>query len=232
MKAFQSFVLSIPYLFLKKIPYAWVFVIALWTWPPVISGIFLGIILLGLWFMVLQQKAWEAEIAREYRVLHRDQPRAPLLFQVRNFVLVCLGSALIGWIAGGRLGLSSIQWTLLFIGVMLLYKDALLFGAGTVYLVTNKGIAIRYIPGHVDYRLFFGYDEIRNIEKIASVKKPPVSWSILTPQRKITGGLLLKPKKLDGFSKLIYEAVLCPVDTEGFIKHMPPSIVVREPVSR
>ena len=69
MKAFHSFVLSIPYLFLKKIPYAWVFVIALWAWPPVVSGIFVGIILLGLWFMVMQQKAWEAEIAREYRVL-------------------------------------------------------------------------------------------------------------------------------------------------------------------
>ena len=60
MKAFHSFVLSIPYLFLKKIPYAWVPVVALWAWPPIISGIFLAIILLGMWFMVLQQRAWEA----------------------------------------------------------------------------------------------------------------------------------------------------------------------------
>ena len=42
MKAFHSFVLSIPYLFLKKIPYAWVPVVALWAWPPIISGIFLA----------------------------------------------------------------------------------------------------------------------------------------------------------------------------------------------
>ena len=232
MKAFHSFVLSIPYLFLKKIPYAWVPVVALWTWPPVISGIFLGIILLGLWFMVLQQQAWEAEIAREYRVLHRDQPRAPLSYQIRNFVLVCLASAAIGWIADGKLGLSTLQWTLLCAGIMFLYKDALLFGAGTVYLITNKGIAVRYVPGHIDYRLFFGFNEIHNIEKIGSVKNLPITWSILTPQRKITDGLLLKPKKLDGFSKTIQEVVLCPADTEGFIQHMPPSLAIKEIASR
>ena len=233
MKAFHSFVLSIPYLFLKKIPYAWVPVVALWAWPPIISGIFLAIILLGMWFMVLQQRAWEAEVAREYRVLHRDQPRAPLVFQIRNFVLVCLASAAIGWIADGKLGLSSLQWTLLLAGLMFLYKDALLFGAGTVYLITNKGIAIRYVPGHIDYRLFFGFNEIHNIEKIESVKTLPLTWSVLTPQRKIVEhGLLLKPRKLDGFSKTIQEVVLCPVDPEGFIKHMPPSISVKEAVSR
>lgn len=233
MKAFHSFVLSIPYLFLKKIPYAWVFVIALWAWPPVVSGIFVGIILLGLWFMVMQQKAWEAEIAREYRVLYRDQPHAPVTVQVRNFVLVCVAGALIGWVADGKLGLSSLQWALMLIGVMLLYKDAMLFGAGTVYLVTNKGIAVRYIPGHIDYRLFFGYDEIRNVERIGPVKSLPMAWSVLTPQRKIMeNGFLLKPKKLNGFTKTIEEVVLCPADPEGFLKHMPPSISVKEVVTR
>lgn len=225
MQRFYSFVLEIPYLFLKKIPYAWVFVVALWAIHPILSGIFLAIILLGLWLMVVQQRAWEAEIARKYQVLYRDQPRAPFAYQLRNAILVCAGSAAFGWFAGGQFGLSALQVTLLCIGVMFLYKDALLFGAGTVYLVTNKGIAIRYVPGHIDYRLFFGYDEIRSVEKIAPVENIPLSWDVLTPRRKMSSaGLLLKPKNINGFSKTIREVVLCPKDMDEFIKHLPSSL--------
>jgi hypothetical protein len=226
MQAFEKFVLAIPYLFLKKIPYAWILVVALWSWPPVLSGIFLAIILLGLFLMMMQQRAWESRIKREYRVLYRDQPRAPLGYQVRNLALVFAGSGILGYLFDGRLGFTGLQWFLLLSGVMLLYKDALLLGASTVYLVTNKGIAVRFIPGHIDYRLHFLYDEIRGINRTDAVEKIPLSWSVLSPTRKVKKGLLLKPRSLDGFSRLIDEALITPTDPEEFKKYFPPSIVV------
>ncbi len=226
MRIFNAFVLDIPYLFLKKIPYAWVLVVILWTWPPIFSGIFAGIILLGLWFMNMQQRAWEAGIASEYRVLYRDEPRAPVSYQVRNGILVCVGSAIAGWLINGQFGLSAIQWTLLFAGLMFLYRDAILFGAGVVYLVTNKGIAVRFVPGHIDYRLFFRFDEILNIENRISEKIPPISWSKLTPRRAADRGLLLNPKNIDGFSKQIQEVFISPTNIEKFIEHFPPSVHV------
>jgi hypothetical protein len=226
MQAFEKFVLAIPYLFLKKIPYAWILVVALWSWPPVIPGIFLAIILLGLFLMMMQQRAWEAKIGREYRVLHRDQPSASWKYRIRNLALVCAGSGILGYLFDGRLGFSGLQWFLLLSGMMLLYKDALLLGASTVYLVTNKGIAVRYIPGHIDYRLHFFYDEIRGITCMDSIDKIPLTWSVLSPTRKVTQGLLLLPRSLDGFSRQIDEVLLTPTDTDEFRKYFPPSVVV------
>ncbi|MBI5842802.1 MAG: hypothetical protein HZB19_22140 [Chloroflexi bacterium] len=226
MKFLEDFVLAIPYLFLKKIPYAWVFVVMFWAWPPVVSGIITAIILIGLFFMAVQQRAWEAMIRREYRVLYRDEPRAPLSYQIRNAALVCAASAAIGFLFDGRLGFTGLQWFLLLAGIMFLYKDALLLGASTVYLVTNKGIAIRYVPGHIDYRLFFRYDEILNVTRKDKIEKVPITWSVITPVRKVTRGLLLNPKSLDGFSRQIKEVLLVPTDMDEFRKHFPTSVVV------
>ena len=48
MKSFlDRFVLGIPRLYIKQFPYAWIFFIALWTWPPNLAFIFLLIILVG-----------------------------------------------------------------------------------------------------------------------------------------------------------------------------------------
>jgi len=226
MQTFEKFVLAIPYLFLKKIPYAWIFVVAFWQWPPVLSGVFLAIIVLGLFLMMLQQRAWEAGIRREYRVLYRDQPRAPLQYQARNLALVLVGSGLLGYLFHGRLGLSGLQWFLLLSGVMVLYKDALLLGASTVYLVTNKGIAVRFIPGHIDYRLHFFYDEIRGITHKDGIEKIPLAWSVLSPTRKVDRGLLLRPRSLSGFSRLIDEVLITPTDADEFRKYFPPSVVI------
>ena len=226
MQIFEKFILSIPHLFLKQVPYAWILVVALWNWPPVISGIFLAIIFLGLFLMMMQQRAWESKIKREYRVLYRDQPRAPWNYRIRNLALVCAGSGILGFLFNGRLGFSGLQWFLLLSGVMLLYKDALLLGASTVYLVTNKGIAVRYVPGHIDYRLHFFYDEIRGITFVDSIEKIPLTWSVLSPTRKVKRGMLLKPRSLDGFTWRIDEALLTPTDTDEFRKYFPPSVVV------
>src|SRR6185436_8913219 len=153
----------------KKIPYAWIAAVALWAWPPVASGIFLGIILLGLLLMRAQQYFWEVKITREFQKEgkpYRDHPRLPIGLQLRNLALVLAGSAVLGLLFGGRLGLQGWQWFLLAAGLMVLYKDTLLFGASAVYLVTPRGIAVRYIPAHVDYRMFLKYDEIDKIARV------------------------------------------------------------------
>lgn len=228
VRVLHRFALGIPYLFLKKIPYAWLFAVALWSAPPLVSGVLLLAVLLGIGLMLLQQRAWEAEVASGYRVLHRDEPRAPLGFQVRNALLVLAASLLVGWLVRGRFGLTFLQWTLLLAGVMVLYRDALLFGARTVYLVTNQGIAVRFVPGHVDYRLFLRYDEMRAIERHDAAARPAPTWSLLMPRRQAAvRGLLLLPRKLEGFTRQIEEAFLSPADPEAFIRKLPPSVSVR-----
>ena len=66
MKWLEQFILGIPTMLLKKIPYAWLGAVCFWSWPPVFSGILLAIVLLGLLMMVWQQRAWEARIRREF----------------------------------------------------------------------------------------------------------------------------------------------------------------------
>src|SRR5574337_1608595 len=112
MRFIENLVLEIPYLFLKKIPYLWILAVAFWAWPPILSAVLTGIILLGLLLMILQQRFWEARIQRDFQKEgqpYRDQPRAPLGYQLRNLALVLAGSALIGLLLGGRLNLTSLQ---------------------------------------------------------------------------------------------------------------------------
>ncbi len=81
----------------------------------------------------------------------------------------------------GRFGLSGLQWALLLAGIMLLYKDSLLFGAAVTYLITDQGIGIRFVPGHVDYRLFFKFSEIWQVVRTKPPERIPLRWEMLTP---------------------------------------------------
>lgn len=224
MNFFEKIVLGTPYLFLKKIPYAWVAAVALWAWPPVVSGIFAAIILLGLSMMALQQRFWEAKIRREHQKEgnpYRDQPRAPMGYVLRNIALVLAASALLGAWLDGQLRLEGWQWFLLSVGLMFLYRDALVFGASAVYLVTPHGIGVRYIPGHVDYRLFFKYNEISQAVRVNPGDKLPAHCLALSPLRKADRGVLLRPVKAGGFSREIGPVLLTPTDLESFMQQLP-----------
>jgi hypothetical protein len=225
MRVLERFILDVPYLFLKKIPYAWLGAVFFWSQPPVLSGILLVIVLAGLGMMAWQERTWETKIIREFSSGEGkaiiDHPHAARSFQIRNLVLVLVGSGLLGWLLNGRFELSGLQWGLLLAGCMLLYKDTLLFGAGVTYIITDQGIGIRYIPGHVDYRLFFKFHEIWRAELTKVTDRMPRRWDVLTPQRRPQEGVLLYAARREGFSKQIRsEVLLGPTDTGKFLREL------------
>ena len=234
MKVLESFILGVPYLFLKKIPYAWVGVVFFWGWPPVISGILLAIVLVGLLMMLWQARAWESRIIRENSEgaakAFIDRPHVARRFQLRNLALLLVGSGLVGWVLNGKIGISGLQWFLLLAGFMLLYKDALLFGAGATYIITDQGIGIRLVPGHVDYRLFFKFHEIWQAVRMKVPERIPLRWDVLTPLKNPKEGVLLKSAQREGFSKTIQsELLVVPTDREKFLEELQGHVaVVRE----
>lgn len=231
MRFFENFVLDTPYLFLKKIPYAWFFAVIFMTWAPLVAGILVLLVALGLLFMVLQQRFWEAKIQREFQkegTAYRVQPRMPLSLQVRNAALVLAGSLVLAFLLNGRLNMTGLQWFLMTSGLMFLYRDALIFGATAVYLVTPRGIGVRYIPGHVDYRLFFRYTEINYVTRVHAGDKLPINTSILSPVRGQKEGILLMAKLMDGFSKEMGHVMLTPDDPEAFLAQIPATLLQEE----
>jgi hypothetical protein len=233
MKWLEQIILDIPYLFLKKIPYAWLGVIWFWSWPPVLAGILLGIVLVGLLMMALQNRAWEARVTREFSSgrtrLFLDHPHAARIFQIRNLALVLAGSTALGWLLNGRFGLGGLQWSLLLAGFMLLYRDALLFGATVTYIVTDQGIGIRSVPGHVDYRLFFKFREIRKATRTKVPERIPRYWDALTAQRHPREGVLLTSMRREGFSKEIQgELLLAPTNIERFLEALAGHVAVMD----
>ena len=234
MRLLENFVLDIPYLFIKKTPYAWLAIIFFWVWPPVLfSWILAAIVVLGLMMMYWQRRAWEARLVREHHtgpeIPFIDRPKMPLNQQVRNLVLLALGSALVAWVFRGQFELSFWQWFFLFVGFMLLYMDHRLLGATTVYILTDQGIGIRFAPGHIDYRMFFSYKEMWRVQRTQIPEKKPLRWSQITPTRKIDEGILLFPKKRDGFSRQVNgEMLLAPTDLESFMQHVPSNLIKQE----
>ncbi len=233
MRMLEQFILDVPYLFLKKIPYAWVGVAAFWTWPPLASGVLMLLVLLGLGMMAGQERAWQNKIRREYHSSpsnpYIDRPHMARKYQLLNLVLVLAASALLGWLLHGRLGLSGPQWALLLAGVMLLYKDSYLFGASTTYMITDQGLGVRYVPGHVDYRLFFRFHEIRRAEFMQTPERIPRRWDILVPKRYPKEGVLLYAVQPEGFSKQIQsEVFLAPADIEKFMEALNGRVAVTE----
>lgn len=233
MRVLERFILGVPYLFLKKIPYAWLGVIWFWSWPPVFSGILLTIVLVGLGMMAWQEWAWEDKIRREFHNAktrpYIDHPHVARTILIRNLVLVCMGSGLVGWLLNGRFGLSGLQWCLLVAGFMLLYRNAMLFDVAVAYIITDQGVGIRYVPGRVDHRLFFKFNEIWRAVRTKVPELMPRRWDVLTPQRHPKEGVLLYATKREGFSKQIRsEVLLTPTDIEGFLGELAGHVAVAQ----
>jgi hypothetical protein len=231
MRLLDRFALNVPYLFLKRIPYLWPVVIVFWIWPPVIfSWILFAMIFASLILIIWQRRAWAAKNIRKYQQDHapvyRDHPKMPLNLQLRNLVIVAVGSGLLGRFLQGSLDLSFWQWFFLASGFTLLYMDHRVFGTTTDYILTDTGLGLRYTPGHVEYRMFFSYQDIKQAQRVQVPKEKPILWTQVTPTRNVETGILLTPSNRNGFTNQIKgEILLAPTDIDAFLKHFPSHLI-------
>jgi hypothetical protein len=221
----EQFILGIPHRFLKTGLYAWLGGIFFWGWLPVASGILLAVVLLCLGLMVWQEQAWEASITRQFHSggasPYIDRPHAPRVSQIINLVILCASCGFLGWFLKGRFNLNILQWFLFFAGFTLLSRGTRMFGAPVTYIITDQGIGIRSLPGQLDRRLFFKFNEIWQAVRMKAPQNIPLRWQVLAPQRRLKEGLLLHTIRREGLSQQVRcELLLAPTDMERFLQEL------------
>ena len=229
MQWFNNFILETPYLFLMKSPYLWLLAVVFYTWPPVVSAVITGIILVGLLAMNMQNSAWIEKVSRDFasdpRSIYIETLRPPAAYVVRNSLLLLALSAAIAWLLNGRLGLNMWQWGLFACGFTGLYRKGLFFGMRVTYIFTDQGLGIRYVPGQLDYRLFIRFNEIWSVRKIGPQEKIRISWTVVAPTRRKGPGLLLTAKNIKGFSTQMGHVVLTSDNLDNLIEKFPPALI-------
>jgi len=219
----DRFILGIPRLFIKQFPYAWIVFIALWSWPPNISFIFLLIILLGLFMLWWQSTAWLSNLQRVYAPgdgkFYVDQPSIPLKKAVQNLSILVVVSGVLAYVLRGQFGLNLWQLFFMFVFFSIFYRDALFFGAPVKYVITASGIGIHFAPGHLDYRIFLTFKEISRIERTQFQKDN--GWDFFARSKDTQDGLLLIPKDPNGFSKRMERLFIVPKNIEAFMEQLP-----------
>ena len=224
MRAFlDRFILGFPVLFLKQYPYAWIAIVALWPRSPSVAGLFVVVLAIGLLSLRWQSAAWISHIRRQHAgkdgKFYVDQPPVTWQTALRNIAILTAGSALIAYLLRGQFGLSFWQLVIMVVGFTVFYQDTRFFGSTVTYIITAKGIAIRFVPGHLDYRLFLAYKEISRIEKCEFKKDN--GWDLFARARDTKDGLLMTPKSLNGFTKRIDKLFIAPQDRERFLAELP-----------
>jgi len=222
---FDRFILGFPVLFLKQYPYAWIAIVALWPRSPFLASLFLGVVVLGLLSLRWQTTAWISHIRRERAgtdgKFYVDQPPVAWQSATRNITALIVGSILGAYVLKGQFGLSFWQLLVMLAGFSIFYQDTRFFGAAVTYIITAIGIAIRFVPGHIDYRLFLPFREISRIEKTAF--QPDRNWDLFARIRhtKEGEGLLMTPKNPNGFTRRIEKLFIAPQDRERFLAELP-----------
>ena len=222
-QALDRFILAFPVLFLKQYPYAWIAAVALWSWPPVFSGMFLLVIAAGLLMLRWQSIAWVSNLRREHAssggTFYVDQSPFPLGTSARKIGLLLPGGAALAWLLQGQLGLGFWHFFLIIVGFMLFYQDGRFFGPPATYAITDQGIGIRFVPSHIDYRLFFPFREISRIEKTQYQKDQ--GWELFARPQDGGEGLLLVPSDPNGFTKRLDKLFIVPKNIEEFVVQLP-----------
>jgi hypothetical protein len=229
----DRFILSIPTLFIKQYPYAWIVAIALWSWPLNISAALFLIVAFGMVSLRWREAAWIAEMRRQHaprnETFYVDRLPVPAPRAVRNIAILTAVSAATAWTLGGRLNLTQWQTFIMIFGFGLFYLDTRFFGAVTIYIVTGGGIATYYLPGHTDYRIFIHFKEMDGIARLTQIEKLSESWTLLSRGRMATSGVLLKPRDVRGFSRFLDgEVLLTPTNVDEFLKHVPSTLVMEK----
>jgi hypothetical protein len=148
-----------------------------------------------------------------------DRPPFSLMDSARKILLLLAGATLLAWLLNGQFRLSFWQLFLIIVGFTLLSRDTQFFGAPTTYVITDQGIGIYFIPGHIDYRLFLPFKEISRIEK--SEYQKDRNWEAFVRTRDTKNGLLMIPKNSKGFTKRIEKLFIAPNDVDKFLEQLP-----------
>ena len=224
----EKFFLRLPASTLRKVSYAWFGVVVFYPWSPLIAAFLGASLLLSLLLLFAHNRAWEQleieEATTQKLDPYVDRPRMPWGIQIRNLALALIASGAVAYFLGGRLSLTGPQWFLIFIGFFLLQFDLRLFGAPVVYILSTRGLAIRY----ADIKVFLHYGEIRTVIYVTDIKKPAPNWNLLTPYPSIKEGLLLVPSNKDGFTRLLDQILLAPTDIKLFLERLPPRIKIEQ----
>jgi hypothetical protein len=224
MKPFlDRFILGFPVLFLKQYPYAWIVFMALWPRSPSMALVFLAVVVIGILSLRWQAAAWvsqmRTETAGEDGKFYVDRPPVPWRMAARKVALLVLGSAALAFLLQDRLGLTFWQFFIMVVGFALFYQDNRFFGAEVIYIVVAEGIAIRFVPGHLEYRLFLQFKEISRIERATYQESRDVD--LIARTRQAGDGLLLTPRDPRGFTRRINKLFIVPNDVEKFVEQLP-----------
>ncbi len=225
MKQFlDHFILGFPVLFIKQYPYAWIAAVAFWAWPPYFSAVFLAVVVIGLLMLRWQSTAWMSNLRREHASpqgkFYVDEAPFSLPASARKILLLVLGGVVLAWLLKGQLGLSFWQFFIMIAGFTLFYQDTRFLGSPATYAITDQGIGIRFVPGHLDYRLFFPFREISRVQKAQSPKDK--DWDVLARTQDAQAGLLMLPKDPNGFTRRIGKVFITPKNIDEFLAQLPP----------
>jgi hypothetical protein len=110
------------------------------------------------------------------------------------------------------------------VGFAVFYMDVRFFGAETAYIVTDTGVSIYFVSGHLDYRVFLRFQEMDRVQRLDNVEKVEDTWWVFSRLQKVKRGILLLPRNPLGFSKRIEKAFLTPTDVDEFLKRIPSTL--------
>jgi hypothetical protein len=219
----DRFILGLPVLFLKQYPYAWIVAVALWPNSPSFAAVFMIVVVTGILLLRWQAYAWISQMRAEHAPndgkFYVDRPPVPWQMVARRIGLLLLGGGVAAYLLQDQLGLTFWQFFFMIVGFALFYQDNRFFGAEVIYIVVAEGIAIRFVPGHLEYRLFLSFKEISRIERASYQESRELD--LIARIREGGNGLLITPKDPRGFTKRINKLFIVPDDVEKFMEQLP-----------
>ena len=230
MKAsLDKFILSFPVLFLKQYPYAWIAVVVLWAWPPILSGVFLAVIVLGIFSLNWRSAAWISDQRRQHAPHHTETflvQRVPIPWAhtAKRVAMLLAVVTVTAWLASDLVSLTFWQFFIMIVGFAIFYLDTRFFGAATTYIVTDTGIAIYFVNGHLDYRVFIRFKEMERVQRLDKIETIEATWWVFSRVQKVKSGVLILPRNPQGFSKQLQEILVTPTDVEAFLKLIPSTL--------
>jgi hypothetical protein len=216
--------LHIPSSVLAKALYAWLPIVALWDWPPVISGLLLIYLVVSMTLLHIQQDLWRKLIKTNAldsgEFLYEERLKLPLRPLLLNGLLVVGISILVGYLLRDRLMLSGLQWALLVLGVVCTEQFLLLVWAPDRFLITEGGIWALTST----LKIYAGYGQIARVQVARPCALPQRYTYTLFPIQVPTAVFLL-PVEKEGFAWFAKELLLIPQDAERLLAQFPPHLI-------